>query len=117
MIIYSGTKEKLNSDIAAGTLAHKISDEFVARLHYSTGAAEYRSWENSLREMITHQTEKYAWEFNFLAANIDAKEIAVSMGIDSERATQFDANVDGLHACFCAMRKMTATTRKPTKCI
>ena len=51
MIIYSGTKEKLNSDIVAGTLAHKISDEFVARLHYSTGAAEYRSWENSLREM------------------------------------------------------------------
>lgn len=51
MIIYSDTKEKLNSDIVAGTLAHKISDEFVARLHYSTGAAEYRSWENSLREM------------------------------------------------------------------
>lgn len=51
MIIYSGTKEKLNSDIVAGTLAHKISDEFVARLHYSTGAAEYRSWENSLHEM------------------------------------------------------------------
>lgn len=51
MIIYSGTKEKLNSDIVAGTLAHTISDEFVARLHYSTGAAEYRSWENSLREM------------------------------------------------------------------
>lgn len=51
MIIYSGTKEKLNSDIVAGTLAHKILDEFVARLHYSTGAAEYRSWENSLREM------------------------------------------------------------------
>lgn len=51
MIIYSGTKEKLNSDIVAGTLAHKISDEFVARLHYSTGSAEYRSWENSLREM------------------------------------------------------------------
>ena len=53
MIIYSGTKEKLNSDIVAGTLAHKISNEFVARLHYSTGAAEYRSWENSLREMNT----------------------------------------------------------------
>lgn len=70
-----------------------------------------------IREMITHQTEKYSWEFNFLAANIDAKETAMSMGIDSERATQFDANVDGLHACFCAMRKMTATTRKPTKCI
>lgn len=51
MIIYSGTKEKPNSDIVAGTLAHTISDEFVARLHYSTGAAEYRSWENSLREM------------------------------------------------------------------
>ena len=51
MIIYSGTKGKFNSDIVAGTLAHKISDEFVARLHYSTGAAEYRSWENSLREM------------------------------------------------------------------
>lgn len=51
MIIYSGTKEKLNSDIVEGTLAHKISDEFIARLHYSTGVAEYRSWENSLREM------------------------------------------------------------------
>lgn len=41
-----------------------------------------------VREMITHQRQKYSWEFIFLAANIDAEAVGSSYGIQSQNCVQ-----------------------------
>lgn len=42
---------------------------------------------HKINKMITHQREKYAWEFLFLAANQDAIATASQMGIDHRMAS------------------------------
>lgn len=45
--------------------------------------------------MIERQKEKYNWEFLFLGANIDAIEVAASMGIDRDRAANYKCDKEG----------------------
>ena len=42
-------------------------------------------------ELITHQREKYQWEFVFLGASLDAIEVAQNMGISASGAVMFNA--------------------------
>ena len=59
--------------------------------------------ENSSREysadkvkaLIERQKEKYAWEFVFLGANIDAVETAGKFGISADRAMDYLADSEG----------------------
>ena len=48
-----------------------------------------------VQEMIKRQTEKYGWEFLFLAANIDAKAEAGRLGIDEKRAVKYHSDKKG----------------------
>lgn len=50
----------------------------------------------TINEMITHQREKYNWEFVFLAANQDAMEEATSLGIARGKAVNIDATKKGM---------------------
>lgn len=52
--------------------------------------ASYRFDSDTVKEQIKRQTEKYGWEFIFLAANIDAVEVAGNIGIRKERAVNFE---------------------------
>ncbi len=60
--------------------------------------------ENSSREFtkqdvndkITHQTEKYEWDFIFLAANQDAIATGASFGIDKGKSMTFSASASGM---------------------
>ena len=52
--------------------------------------ASYRYSSREIKEKIQRQTEKYGWEFIFLAANIDAVETAENIGIRRERAANYD---------------------------
>lgn len=45
-----------------------------------------------VRELIQHQTEKYGWQFQFLGADISAFDEAEAMGIDPNKAAQYDPN-------------------------
>ena len=56
-----------------------------------------------VREMIKRQTEKYGWEFIFLAANIDAEETAENMGIRRERAVNYTQDREGVEATYAVM--------------
>ena len=56
-----------------------------------------------VREMIKRQTEKYGWEFIFLAANIDAEETAEDMGIRRERAVNYTQDREGVEATYAVM--------------
>lgn len=66
--------------------------------------------ENSSREftmdrlnaMISHQRDKYAWEFVFLAANQDAIATAAQLGINRGHALTFAASPEGVAASMGA---------------
>lgn len=45
-----------------------------------------------IKEMITHQQEKYSWNFIFLGANIDAVGEAGKLGIDPQFARKYTAS-------------------------
>jgi uncharacterized protein YegL len=55
---------------------------------------------DQVREMIEHQQAKYAWAFQFLAANQDAFAEAGSIGIAADHAASFVADAAGTHEAF-----------------
>ena len=65
-----------------------------------------------VKEMIKRQTEKYGWEFMFLAANIDAVETAETIGIRKERAANYTQSREGIersyHAFCCSVTDIRA---------
>lgn len=64
---------------------------------------EYRH--NQIREMIEHQKTKYSWEFVFLGAELDAKDVASSMGISGDNAMATAGNAIGTHAMYASTSK------------
>ena len=53
-----------------------------------------------INKMITHQREKYNWEFMFLGANIDAAKEAENLGISANRSATYIASSVGTQALF-----------------
>ena len=69
----------------------------------------------TIQAMIRHQREKYAWEFVFLGANIDAGSVAADLGIDQGRAMQYANNADGTRAAFASVSDNLARFRRGGK--
>ena len=65
--------------------------------------ASHRYSSDEIKKKIKRQTEKYGWEFIFLAANIDAVETAKSIGIRRERAANYNHTSDGVKASYGVM--------------
>ncbi len=53
-----------------------------------------------IKKMITHEQEKYGWEFIFLGANIDAIDTADDYGIRKNRASNFVCDSAGVNLNF-----------------
>lgn len=51
-------------------------------------------------EMITHQREKYSWEFVFLGANQDAIAAGSSLGVAAANSMTYAANAVGTQSAF-----------------
>jgi len=73
--------------------------------------ASHRYDSKTVKEMINRQTEKYGWEFIFVAANIDAVETAKNFGIKEDRAVNYHADSQGTACLYenvsdvvCSMR-------------
>ena len=66
----------------------------------------------TLQDMIRHQQDKYAWEFVFLGANIDAGSVAEEIGIARDKALQYANNADGTRAAFAAVSDNLAGFRR-----
>ena len=64
-----------------------------------------------IKHMIKHQTEKYGWEFIFLAANIDAVETAENIGIRRERAANYCQTKEGIDRSYHAMSEAICAIR------
>ena len=74
--------------------------------------ASRRYGSETVKKMVKRQTEKYGWEFIFLAANIDAVETAGKIGILRERAANFEQNAPSMKMCYEAMGDAIMSVRK-----
>ncbi len=73
--------------------------------------ASHRYSGAEIKAKIKRQTEKYGWEFLFLAANIDAVETAESIGIRRERAANYRQTKKGVQSSYCAMSEAITAVR------
>jgi len=64
-----------------------------------------------INEMITHQKEKYNWEFLFIGANIDAVETASKFGIGADHAANYHADAQGTSVLFDAVSETVCCMR------
>lgn len=65
-----------------------------------------------ISEMITHQRDKYKWEFMFIGANQDAVLSAKEIGIPAAAALTYAANAEGTKLLFCRVASKVATYRE-----
>ena len=73
-------------------------------------SCEFSSGE--VKAMVEHQKEKYAWEFVFLGANIDAVEVAGSFGISPDRAQSFHSDSEGTTLNYDTVSEAVACFRQ-----
>ncbi len=74
--------------------------------------ASHRYSSADIKAKIKRQTEKYGWEFIFLAANIDAVETAESIGIRRERAANYRQTKDGIDRSYFVMSEAITAVRE-----
>ncbi|MCB1130595.1 MAG: VWA domain-containing protein [Verrucomicrobiae bacterium] len=83
-----------------------------------TDGYENSSTRYSLRKingMITHQREKYGWEFLFLAANQDAMATAAQMGIGSHMSSSVEWSGKGVSDSSAAFARKVRSMRKQVR--
>lgn len=68
--------------------------------------------QRQVKEMIEHQTNKYSWQFIFLGANIDVKEVASDIGISMDFAASYTATTIGVNSVYSTMSKITSDYKK-----
>jgi hypothetical protein len=65
---------------------------------YENASKEYSR--QAIKEKITHQREKYSWEFIFLGANQDAILTGAELGIGAGNSLTYAASAQGLDAVY-----------------
>jgi len=68
-----------------------------------------------VKDMITHQSEKYSWEFIFMGANIDAVEEGDKLGISADRSFNFAATTQGMSVMYSSVAAICGTIRTKGK--
>ncbi len=74
--------------------------------------ASHRYSYAEIKKMVTHEQEKYGWEFLFLGANMDAIAAARSFGIRPDRAARYECDSEGVGVNFACVSETIATTRR-----
>lgn len=64
-----------------------------------------------VKDKVTHQTEKYDWQFIFLGANIDSKSTARGLGINANFAGDFVAKGQGASTAMLHAKEMVMSYR------
>ena len=67
---------------------------------------------SKIKKMISHQKEKYSWEFIFLGANQDAFAEAAKIGIDAKDSFNFVATGQGVRSAYGKMSDSVSKYRK-----
>jgi hypothetical protein len=66
---------------------------------------------DEVKKMITHQTEKYNWEFIFMGANIDVAKEGNKLGIKADRSFGFAASTAGINSMYTQVKCLCETIR------
>ncbi|MFA9558523.1 VWA domain-containing protein [Evansella sp. AB-rgal1] len=67
---------------------------------------------DKVRELITHQREKYSWDFIFLGANMDAVLEASNIGVEVDNAFSFEATETGLENMYMKVCEVVSEKRQ-----
>ncbi len=65
---------------------------------------------SAVKELIELKKSS-GWEFIFLGANIDAREAAGRIGIDEDRAANYEASAVGVDCCYRKMSNVISNVR------
>lgn len=63
-------------------------------------------------QLVAHQQHKYAWQFVFLGANLDAIGEAAALGIDPGAALQYQASPDVARGAYAALSDAVSRSRQ-----
>ena len=66
---------------------------------------------DKVKQLITHEQEKYGWEFLFLGANMDAVETAEQLGIQADRAVQYKSDPEGTRLNYQVLEEAVKSVR------
>lgn len=64
-----------------------------------------------VRNMVSHQEEKYNWKFLFLGANIDGVKAGVDLGLPYQNSVTYDATANGFANAYKTVSSKMATLR------
>ena len=106
------TIDHIGNELAATPEADRPAKVIIAILTDGEENASRIFSMEVINQRITHQTEKYQWEFMFLGANQDAIATAARMGIHARHAATFAANEDDLHASNEVFARKISASRK-----
>lgn len=70
---------------------------------------------DKVNQMISHQKEKYQWEFIFMGANIDVAKESEKLGIDPFKAFRYEASEAGTKDMYNQVCCMVSEMRTPFK--
>lgn len=99
---------------------HTVDDEKAGNVMFViiTDGMENASREynyDKVNNMISHQKNRYGWEFVFLGANIDAVATAERFGISKERETNYNADSKGTTLNYEVISETVSTIRANRK--
>jgi hypothetical protein len=66
---------------------------------------------SQIQEMVTHQREKYSWEFVFMGANIDAIAAGTNLGITATNSVNYVASAAGTHELYGSVSRSLGSYR------
>jgi hypothetical protein len=111
------TIDYIGSELAATPEPERPAKVIIAILTDGQENSSQQFTMADINQRITHQTEKYQWEFLFLAANQDAIATAANIGIIAHNAATFVADDADLRAGSRAFAyKISSSRRMIAKC-
>jgi uncharacterized protein YegL len=67
-----------------------------------------------IKSMVEHQRSKYAWEFVFIGANVDAFAVGTSMGFTASNSVGYEASAAGTNSLYSSVSSNTTAYRSST---
>lgn len=99
--------DTLGEELAALEEADRPENVLVVIVTDGEENASRKFTSEDVKKRIEHQTQKYSWEFQYLAANQDAFATGRMLGVASDNCVNFDATPSGI-ACAAVQMNLNA---------
>jgi hypothetical protein len=68
----------------------------------------------TVKDMVSHQREKYSWEFVFIGANMDAISAGSNLGVATNNSLNYEATMDGTKKLYKGLSDIMTKYRSST---